>query len=182
MNKKYSGELRIIEKELFNLGSGKFIFVCAQNDLFCKNIPFNIPYRIINHCKKFDNKYLFQSKNTDLFEHFDFPKNTHLCTTIESDIHYPEIMKNSPIPYECVIGMVKSDLPKYVTIEPILKFNLNILVTYIKACEPIQVNIGADSQRKNLPEPTKEEINKLIAGLNKFTKVECKDNLNRLLK
>ena len=51
-------------------------------------------------------------------------------------------------------------------------------------CNPVQVNIGADSSPKhnNLPEPSKEKILELIAELGNFTKVVQKKNLKRLLK
>ena len=54
----------------------------------------------------------------------------------------------------------------------------------IKTCNPIQVNIGADSshKRNKLPEPPKEKILELIEELEKFTSVVQKKNLRRLLK
>jgi len=36
---KYTGQPRIFEKELKNLGNGNMVFVCSQNDLFAKEIP-----------------------------------------------------------------------------------------------------------------------------------------------
>jgi len=52
----------------------------------------------------------------------------------------------------------------------------------IKSCNPVQVNIGSDSQRHNLPEPTKEELTELISELEKLTRVIQKSNLKRILK
>ncbi len=68
----------------------------------------------------------------------------------------------------------------YVTIEPILEFNLEHMVTMIKRCNPKQVNIGADSGRNNLIEPTKEKVLQLVLELQKFTIIHNKSNLQRL--
>ncbi len=65
LKEKYSGELRLVEKELSNLGKSNFIFVCAQNDLFAPYISWNIVIAIHEHMLKYpENKYLVQSKNT----------------------------------------------------------------------------------------------------------------------
>jgi hypothetical protein len=77
-------------------------------------------------------------------------------------------------------------LSKYVsiqvTIEPIMDFDLGPLALLISSIRPEQVNIGADSGRNHLPEPSKEKIEKLISNLEGFTKVHQKPNLKRLLK
>ena len=69
----------------------------------------------------------------------------------------------------------------FVTIEPILDFNLNTMVDLLKQCNPEQVNIGADSGRNNLPEPSKEKVLELVSELQKFTIIHNKSNLQRLL-
>jgi hypothetical protein len=61
-----------------------------------------------------------------------------------------------------------------------MKFNLKEFTELIQTCHPTQVNIGADTGRNDLPEPTKEEINDLIAELSDFTTIHNKKNLNRL--
>ena len=65
-----------------------------------------------------------------------------------------------------------------------MDFDLSEFVEMIKACNPIQVNIGADSSHKRnmLPEPPKEKILELIDELEQFTTVVQKKNLVRLLK
>ncbi|MFX1295603.1 MAG: hypothetical protein ACFFD2_12230, partial [Promethearchaeota archaeon] len=71
---------------------------------------------------------------------------------------------------------------QYITIEPIMDFDLNKFVQLIKVSYPKQINIGADSGNNHLPEPSKEKILELISELKKFTIVHKKKNLNRLLK
>lgn len=176
---------RFDKKELkTNLGSGNFIFVGSSNDMFADNIQHKHIIEILEHCCKFDNSYLFQSKNPERMIRYQsiMPVNSVLCTTIESNIWYPEITNESPLPIERMRGMQMSEKDNYITIEPIMKFNLNILSTMIKLCNPVQVNIGGNTSSVKLPEPSKEEILELITKLEKFTIVNKKKNLNRLLK
>ena len=75
-----------------------------------------------------------------------------------------------------------SPIKKFITIEPIMDFDLPEMVKLIKTCNPVQVNIGADSGHNNLPEPPKEKILQLIEELQKFTVIANKKNLERLIK
>ncbi|TAL68564.1 MAG: hypothetical protein EPN82_09805 [Bacteroidetes bacterium] len=183
---KHQKEIRFDSAELkTNLGNDNFIFVGSSNDLFADNNNPEWVRLTLEHCSKFRNKYLFQSKNpANLFRYIDvLPENSLICTTIETNRYYPEIMVNSPKPELRALAMSKLDmLDRYVTIEPIMDFDLLILVDMIKSCSPVQVNIGADSGGHNLPEPSKENILALITELNNFTRVVEKKNLRRLLK
>jgi hypothetical protein len=104
-----------------------------------------------------------------------------LATTIETDLHYPQYMGNTPHPYFRYIGMqgLKNTM---VTIEPIMDFDLREFIEMIYSINPFQVNIGADTSHNHLPEPLKEKVLKLIAELEKFTTVKQKSNLSRILK
>jgi len=69
-----------------------------------------------------------------------------------------------------------------VTIEPIMDFDLFVLVELLKKARPSWVNIGANSNLKiNLKEPKKEKILNFIDEISTFTKIIQKHNLNRLL-
>jgi hypothetical protein len=64
-----------------------------------------------------------------------------------------------------------------VTIEPAMAFDQNALVAMIRACKPTQVNIGRNTNRQvQLPEPTRDEVQALIAELSTFTHVHIKSN------
>jgi hypothetical protein len=169
------------EKELkTDLGSGNFIFVGSSCDMWADNIPDGWIFRTLCHCNKFDNTYLFQTKNPRNIRRILVP-NSRVCVTVETNRHYPEIMVNCPTPPERFGQMVLIGHPFYITIEPILDFDLMTFVELIKHCEPIQVNIGADSGNNHLPEPSKEKILSLIDELKKFTVIDQKRNLKRLL-
>ena len=181
---KYSGEVRPEKKEFeTSLGSKNYIFVCAQHDLFADGVPTIAIEQILEYCSSFDNEYLFQSKNPKRFAEFVLPKKSVVCTTIETNRWYPEIMNNSPHPEERAKAMesLSKTYPTYVTIEPIMDFDLNEMVGLIRQCNPRQVNIGADSKGHKLPEPDKEKLLALIRELNKFTTIDKKKNLGRLL-
>lgn len=167
-----------------DLGSGNFIFVGSSNDIFAKDIPREWINNTLSHCSRFDNRYLFQSKNPKRFADFDLPNKSVVCTTIETNRWYPEIMQNAPHPKERAEAMAEASkqYPTFVTIEPILDFDLDELLALIKQCNPKQVNIGADSKGHHLPEPDRGKIIRLIKELKKFTKIEKKDNLWRLMR
>jgi len=183
--KCYTGELRLNENAMKKpLGKNNNIFVVAQNDLFAENVPTNFISEIINYCKKFDNTYLFQTKNPEkLFNFIPFlPEKSIICTTIESNIFYYDFMGNTPTPHERAKYMSRIfGIEKHVTIEPIMKFDLVPFAEMLKLINPFQINIGANSFTKiKLPEPSKDEILALISELVKFTKVVKKTNLKRL--
>lgn len=175
------------EKEFkTDLGSGNFIFVGSSCDMFAKEIPYNWTQNTLNHLSAYSkNKYLIQTKNPGRIAEFYFDVPIVLCTTIETNRFYPDVMKNCPHPEERTNAMnmlSEYGIDCYITIEPIMDFDLGFMVELIKECNPIQVNIGADSGNNNLPEPSKEKILEFIDELQKFTVIAKKTNLNRLLK
>jgi len=175
------------EKELnTDLGSGNFIFVGSSCDMFADTIP---KYWITDTLVKCDfyigNRFLFQSKNPERFAEFKLylpdGQRTRLCTTIETNRYYKQ-MGIAPTPVQRAVAMNQFfEYPTFVTIEPIMDFDLNEMVKLIKLCHPNQVNIGADSGNNNLPEPSKEKILALIDELKKFTVIDQKRNLQRLI-
>lgn len=69
----------------------------------------------------------------------------------------------------------------FVSIEPIMDFDLEEFACGISAVRPKFVSVGADSKRHNLPEPSPQKIGKLLQILERFTEVRIKNNLWRLL-
>jgi hypothetical protein len=182
-------ELKEFERDCELFGPDLFIFVGSSCDMFSGHIPTDWLLTTLRQCSgRLDNRYLFQSKDPSSFgwlneqEFAELKKRTVLCTTIETNRWYPELMNQSPHPSDRASAMsYLSDFQRYVTIEPIMDFDLAPMVELIKRCAPIQVNIGADSGNNGLPEPPAEKILELINELNKFTTVERKKNLKRLI-
>jgi len=177
--------VRFDSKELkTDLGKNNFIFVGSSCDIFAEDIPLEWIIDTLDYCKKFENRYLFQTKNPErLYKLRQYlPPDSVVGTTIETNRTYPE-MGNTPLPqnrakYMALLGTTH---PTMITIEPIFDNDVDYLTHLISHCEPQWVNIGADSQGHNLQEPSEEKIIELINRLEKFTEVKLKQNLKRLL-
>jgi len=174
------------EKELkTDLGEDNIIFVGSSCDMFANDIPFEWISETLNYCAQFDNTYFFQTKNPEAFLSFGahMPDKVIVCTTIETNRWDEDIMGNSPMPENRAVAMLRLSefVDTYVTIEPIMDFDINRMVQLVLACGPKQVNIGADSCGNKLPEPGRDKILNLINELEQFTVVKQKSNLKRLL-
>jgi DNA repair photolyase len=179
--------VRFDEKELkTDLGVGNIIFVGSSCDMFASEIPKDWIGKTLNKCWEFpENKYFFQSKNPyRIWQCGSFeliPTDSIICTTIETNREYPIVMNNCPNPFKRAEAMSLIGLDKYITIEPIMDFDLYEFIAMLKLANPNQVNIGADSGNNNLPEPSKEKVFELISELKKFTTIHKKSNLGRLI-
>ena len=54
-----------------------------------------------------------------------------------------------------------------VTIEPVISFDLDTMVTWIKNINPVMVWIGYDSKNNKLPEPKPQQVKELYWQLGK---------------
>ncbi len=179
--------IRLDEKEFkTDLGEGNFIFVGSSTDMFADDVPNLWIEKTLEHCRKYPkNTYLFQTKNPERFASFhkEYPEDSIFGTTIETN-RENDISSSPPRSFR-LAGMLHDFLRckrKMVTFEPIMDLDVSIVTDWIKDIKPEFVNIGADSMGHNLQEPSWEKIIKLKEELEKFTKVNLKDNLNRLKK
>lgn len=185
---KYTGEVRLIESEMkTRFGEGKTIFVENCNDLFADGVPDLFISRILQHCADWPkNTYVFQSKNPTRITHFGLPINHIIGTTIETNRDVSKYSK-APTPEKRYEGMLAVDgsLPvqTFVTIEPIMDFDLEPLLSMIVGIAPDFVNIGADSKGRGLPEPTGRRVRQLVRSIQAYgIEIREKHNLERLLK
>lgn len=178
----WRGEIHLDEKELKqDLGKSNFIFVGSSTDMFADEVNEKWIEETLDHCTKFDNKYLFQTKNPKRFNDFWgwYPDNVVFGTTLETNRDIKDI--NCPQPKERAEEIRKiKGFPRMITIEPIMDFDLEPFVKMIQHIQPDFVNIGADSKGHKLDEPNNENIGHLISELKMFTKVNLKDNLKRI--
>jgi len=184
MRSAYSGPIRLNQEAFkIHLGKGRTIFVEHLNDLFAANVPAEFITRVLKHCGKFPgNTYVFQSKNPWRFLDFtmQFPKQSTLGTTVESNIFYPEISNANPPTYRLAAITTLVSFQRFVTIEPVLEFN-EMFIKYLRVARPDFVNIGADSKGYNLPSPSRAKILQLISELRAAgIEVREKTNLSRL--
>lgn len=182
---KYVGKPRLIEKELktklVKPNDGKLIFVESNGDLFGYWVPKEHLLLILEHCQAFNNEYLFQSKNPKRFlEFLDwFPPESILGTTIESN--WDHGVTFAPSPEERFRYMAKIPWKrKMLSIEPVMDFDLRILLSWIEAIRPEFISIGADSGENNLNEPSSDKLKSLISQSELITEVRLKKNLSRL--
>ena len=161
-----------------DLGEGNFIFVGSSCDLFADAIPREWTTKTLYHCLKHQNKYLLQTKNPANYFNFHIPTNFILGTTIETNRWYGDIMGNTPQPLQRAISLSQHTNRKFITIEPIIDFDVKEFADMINMARPDWINIGADSGNNNLPEPSKEKIEALIKLLN--GKITIKKNMKRI--
>jgi DNA repair photolyase len=179
----YSGPLRLNDRAMQEgLGKGRKIFVVDLNDLFAAPVPDGWIRAILERCHNFGhNEYIFQTKNPLRYLRLPlpFPPRTIIGTTIESDMMPASVVGDRIFAMRAARDCAWQT---FITIEPIQKFSMFFADTILSA-KPSFVNIGADSKNSGLPEPTGDEVRKLIADLRAAgIEVREKANLKRILK
>ena len=184
----HTGPLRLDEDELkANYGAGRTYFIEHSNDLFQDAVETVWIDLITGHCRRFpDNVYVFQSRNTDRMSRLQhlLPVGCILGTTIETNRKTPG---NAPHPKHRAFGLVHEryddTIRRFVTIEPILDFDVEGMMELLDIAAPDFINIGADSKGHGLVEPSANKILALIDGIKKLgIEIRQKTNLERLLK
>lgn len=186
MIKKYSGSIKLDEKILSSNVKGGTRFLCSCNDLFAEGVPKEYIAEIIDWAERQNTvTWWLQTKNPrhEMFRDLIQckPLNLVLGTTIETNRDYAKEhgCANAPTPQNRFqYGL------DYVTIEPIMDFDIDIFIKWLKLMAPKFVNIGADSRPtkdRDLPEPSAAKTMELIAQLKTFTEVKIKPNLKRIL-
>jgi protein gp37 len=182
--KRYQGAVRLLENELkVKYEKPGTYFICTMNDLFGRWVPIEYINEVLSRCRQWpDNTYIFQSKNPIRFlEIMDWPKNYLLGTTIETNRSTWENVSYAPNPYDRYLSMKYLEAPKFVTLEPLLDFDEQILLQWIIDIQPEFVNIGADSKGHGLNEPDGGKVRWLIRDLREaHIEVLEKSNLERL--
>lgn len=178
----------IIEVPFPPLGTGRKIFVGHMGDLFANGVPSSYINSTLKHCNKYTNEYIFQSKNTERLLSFikSFPVLSTIGTTIETDNE--QLLKGistAPTPIERARALYKigcAGFKTFLTIEPIMDFDIRGMTRLITVASPKFINIGADSKGHSLNEPSRNKINQLIDWCLKYGyTINKKRNLERLL-
>ena len=183
---KYKGAIRLLENEFrVKYGSGRSIFIEHCNDLFAEDVPGTFIGRICKHCNEWpENTYIFQTKNPRRYLSgvAAFPPMVILGTTIETNRRTPGISA-APSTESRMNAMLNLGIsvPKFVTIEPVLDFDVDILAAWIDRIRPAFLNLGADSKKHELSEPSYDKIQKFIQKLKDYgIELREKRNLDRL--
>ena len=167
--------------------AGEFVFVCDMGDLFAWSNPGD---RIEKVLAVIENNpqalFLLQTKNPGRFIFFNYPPNVYLGTTIETNRDYK--LTKAPCPWDRYRDMAQLSvlmpwrkLPKFLSIEPIQDFDVDVLTKWVSDIKPAIVEIGADNYRNSLPEPPWWKVEKLLENLRGICpSVVEKDGLERL--
>lgn len=186
----YSGSLRLKEEEFkVQYGSGKTIFVENCNDLFADAVPDEWIFRILAHCRQWpDNTYVFQTKNPRRMGQFrmdlyQWQVNFFLGVTVETN--RGNNLELAPQRHERLAALSRfADRwfqPYFITIEPIMDFDLDEFARLLIEAKPSFINIGADSKGHGLPEPSFEKVMQLVDRLKEAgIEIREKRNLDRL--
>lgn len=130
--------------------------------------------------------FLIQSKNPkQLYDwredwRITLPSNVYLSTTIETNRDYG--LTKAPPPMErfrYLTGYPHS--LKFLSIEPIMDFDLDELTRWVRLMQPDIIEIGADNYHNNLPEPPWSKVAQLLKELREICpNVVEKEGLERL--
>jgi len=149
-------------------------------------IPTEILQQIFSHLAKFPKTtFMLQSKNPRCFADpsYYIPYNVWLGTTIESDIRdLAECYSRAPLISERYWGLLFTQgiHPKhhyYITFEPIMICNKNVMLDFALDLKVDAVYIGRDNHKNHLPEPSEDDLNTLVELLQNrlgTEKVHCK--------
>lgn len=117
--------IRLDERELrTDLGTGNFIFVGSDTDMWANDVPSQWIFEVLRKCGLFDNTYLFQSKNPSRFIHMTIMMIPGLVrnvgkviygTTIETNRDYIQISKapNTELRMDAMKNSKYSDLEQW---------------------------------------------------------------------
>jgi len=171
---KYHGNPFLVEKELHRkFSKDDFVFVQDMSDLFADNVPMKLILRIFEVVtNQLDTKFLFLTKNPKRYWSIirkigegHFPPNAILGTTIETNLKTANISL-APQPNDRLNALMDMPFTKFVSIEPILKFDLNEFENSLANIPCLEsVAVGYDNYGYKLPEPTLAQTLQLIEKL-----------------
>lgn len=159
------------------------IFVCSMGDLFCDVIHNEWIEQVIGIVRQHkDRDFLFCTKNPKRYLEFDFPRNCLLGTTIETNKdELVEKVSQAPLPSERYKAMLDLDgsYRKFLSVEPIMEFDFDVFLGWIKDINPNLCEIGYDNYGFNLIEP---EVNKTLKLIEEKRKLGIDTRIKELKK
>lgn len=126
--------------------------------------------------------FLFCSKNPAKYNQWGaaIPPNVILGTTIETNRDISEYSR-APSVLDRVKALSRVEHRRFISIEPIMDFDIGTLAALIQEIVPCAVEVGADNYNHRLPEPPPEKLEELLSWLESRYTVHRKEGLDRLL-
>jgi len=189
---KYQGGPWLIEKELNRrFKPGEFVFVQDMSDLWAREVSSELIAKVLDVVEASPHAtFLFLTKNPERYLEFvgQLPPNAVLGATVETDRSYfeherygerlYEEISQAPLPALRLHAMEKlKELRQnrlFISIEPVLDFDLGIFIDHLWRIHPWAVCVGYDNYGYRLPEPPLNKTMQLIEKLKAFTRVICK--------
>ena len=176
---------KLIESELRRcFKPGDFIFVTYMGDIaWATREQVRI---ILDRIQQFPKtSFLIQSKNPRQFYLWQFqgitiPPNVVLGTTLETNRDYGLSKAPAPLVRYLEFSQIRH-IRKFVSIEPIMDFDLDDFSFMLGNLHPDIIEVGADNYHNHLTEPPWSKIQALLENLRRVCpRVEEKQGLERL--
>jgi len=144
----------------------QFIWCCSSGDISFLNKGWM--QTILDKIKTMpDLTFFMQTKNPQCFWNLNLPENIILGITLETNRgkDYDKI-SGAQIPPLRVLDFIERIWDrKFITIEPILDFDMDNFIDLITEINPERIYIGYDTKKCKLPEPSLKKTLKLIKKL-----------------
>ena len=159
---------------------GDNVFVCSMGDISYAKTSYVDQILSVARAHP-ETTFMLQSKYPLCFiawrMFITIPDNCVLGTTIETN-RSTKLISKAPETESRKTWLSIIRTRKYVTIEPIMDFDHDVMVAWVKEIRPEFVYVGynsLDSKNKHLPEPTIAKTYTLISALEAVTEVRLKD-------
>lgn len=170
-------EPQLIKSDLKRTFKEGLIFTSSMGDLWGDWVPAKWINAVLAAIRKSPGAtFLFCTKNPRRYHEFLelMPENVILGTTLESNHWVPHLSQAPPMHERWLAMWEIPGRRKMVSVEPILRFDLNIFPTMLRDIAPETVYVGYDNHGKHLPEPSLAKTKILIQALEPFTEVRQK--------
>lgn len=172
--KCYNYEPHFHPERLDKIPKANLVFACGNGDIsFADNEQKASILKAMQ--LKPTQTFLLQTKNPSCLKGYEIPLNVIIGTTIETNRNI-EGISLAPKTVFRAEALEKLCCRKFVTIEPIMDFDLDVLKDWIFNIKPeiVWVGYANHTKRMHLDEPSLEKTNQLISELKKFTDVRLK--------
>lgn len=179
-----SHEPKLLQKNEYEILKVRdaIIFLNSAHDSFANCIPNELIYAMLRWISRQDpsNKFLLQTKNPTRMSQFlnqllKIKDRIRLGTTLETTEDTSKY-SNAPHPQEraFVLSTLKQSFgfETFLSLEPLMDFNLEIMIRWIREIKPICIEVGLDNYEwkhgTKLPKPSKQkyvELKKAIIDL-----------------